>query len=75
MFYTIVPEEQLLEGWEEEVPACLDVPIHGGLMQVEPIDLFSGKVVRIISSNPQDYLDPQHQPGLLISWRENVLDN
>lgn len=74
MFYTIVPEDQLLEGWEDAVPVSFDVPFHSGLMEVEPIDMFSGKIVRIISSNPQDYLDPQYQPGSLFNWRENVSD-
>jgi hypothetical protein len=68
MFYTVIPIEDLLEGWEEEPPATVDIVVQGVLMQVEPLGNFSGRIVRIISSNPNDYIHPQYAPGSILNW-------
>ncbi len=66
MLHSIVPVEEI---WAEtDLPAAelREVMVHGCMMQVEPIDSSSGKVVRILSTDPQDYLKPEFQPGRIV---------
>jgi len=68
MLYTIIPIEDVLEGLDESPPPTVDVAVHGVLLQVEPLTHFSGRVQRLISSDPQAYLNPQYQPGTILHW-------
>ncbi len=36
---------------------------EGRLMEVELLDFNQAKIVRIISTDPRDYLDDKYQPG------------
>jgi hypothetical protein len=66
MFYTIIPEEDLLEGMDDE-RQFLTITRGRLLMQVEPLLGARARLVRIISSDPQDYLDPRWQPGSTVN--------
>ncbi|KLU40403.1 MAG: hypothetical protein AA931_02040 [Peptococcaceae bacterium 1109] len=68
MLYTVIPVEDVLEGWEVDPPQTVDVMVGGVLLQVEPLSQFTGRVERVISSDPQVYLDPQFQPGSVLRW-------
>ena len=58
MLYTVIPVEDVLEGWEVDPPHTVDVMVGGVLLQVEPLSQFAGREERVISSDPQVYLDP-----------------
>jgi hypothetical protein len=68
MLYTVIPVEDVLEGWEVDPPQTVDVMVGGVLLQVEPLSQFAGRVERVISSDPQVYLEPQFQPGSVLRW-------
>lgn len=68
MLYTVVCLEDVLEGIEEEPTLTMEVSLAGLVMEVEPQDDFSAKIVRVISSNPQDYLLENYQPGSIVRW-------
>lgn len=68
MLYTVIPIEDVLAGWENDPPTTIDMVVQGVLMEVEPLGNFSGRIVRLISSNPNDYIDPNHQPGSILKW-------
>jgi hypothetical protein len=68
MLYTVVPIDDVLEGMEEEPAPTMELIVGGVLMELEPQGDFQAKVVRIISSDPQDYLASQHQPGSIVRW-------
>lgn len=68
MLYTVVPIEDVLEGIETEPTPTMELVIGGVLMELEPMGDFQALVVRVISSNPQDYLVPHHQPGSIVRW-------
>ena len=62
MLYTIVPAEVIWEA--NEAPAELrEVYRDGRLFQVEGGKDGSLRVVRLLSTDPVDYLDPHFQPG------------
>jgi hypothetical protein len=68
MLYTIVPLEEVLEGIEQEPAQVVDVVVNGVLLQVEPLGNFSGRVKRVISSDPQTYLNKGFQPDSILRW-------
>lgn len=72
ILYTIVPPEAIFgmdgEVEEDEAGEELAVEIQGVPMLVEPTGMGCGKVRRILSTNPQDYLDPRWQPGTKVYW-------
>jgi len=73
MFYTITPVEEIFdELFADNVPR-FEI-IRGGLsMQVEQVGNTQGRIVRLFSTDPQDYLNPAWQPGMLINLAENEI--
>jgi|GEM_PF-561825 len=65
MLYSIIPEEEV---WADDSFDCNfhDTVIDGCMVQVEPIDGARGRVVRVLSTDPQAYLNPAFQPGSLV---------
>lgn len=72
LLYTIVPPEAIFGmdgGVEGDVGGEeLAVEVQGIPMLVEPAGMGCGKVRRILSTNPQDFLDPRWQPGVMVYW-------
>ncbi|MCK8816457.1 YlzJ-like family protein [Natroniella sulfidigena] len=62
MNYSVIAPEFLAE---EEITEdqLLEVEIDGITLEVKMNSMESGEVVRIISSNPNDYLLSDYQPG------------
>lgn len=67
ILYTALPLELILEGYEEFSPKYEEMKKGGQLLLIEPISFNRGKIVRLISSNPQDYMNPSLQPGEIIN--------
>lgn len=75
LLYTIVPPEAIFgfDGDMEEEETVgnkgeLAIEVQGVSMLVEPAGMGCGRVRRILSTNPQDFLDPRWQPGAMIYW-------
>lgn len=71
--YTPLPIESVFEGYDESQSALEEIVFQGVSMMVEPQE--NGKqatIVRVISSNPQDYLNPDFAPGKVISFIPSV---
>ncbi len=66
IIYTPLPIELILEGSDDFSPEYKEVEKDGYKLLVEPYSFNEGKVVRLISSNPQEYLKPELQPGEII---------
>jgi hypothetical protein len=70
ILYTIVPLETVLDGSDNYVPLYSELPLkNGGTLLLEQCGQNSARVVRLISSNPGDYLDPKLAPGSIIEFR------
>lgn len=63
ILYTIYPLEMVLS--EEDEEQSRDVEIRTGSVSLMCQSMPGGemKITRIISTNPQDYLNPEWQPG------------
>jgi hypothetical protein len=70
ILYTIVPVEVVMEGSDSYQPVYTELPWKGGgTLLVEQCGISSARVVRLISSNAVDYLDPALQPGSIIEFK------
>ncbi len=61
ILYTVVPPELV---WEEEAERrFVEVRVGGVLLLAEPLDGTTGRIERILSTDPGHFLDPALQPG------------
>jgi len=67
MMYTIVPPELIWDDDSLGDSGFVEVDVGGVHMLVQPGGLGRAKIVRLLSSDPNDYLLPQLQPGNEIS--------
>ncbi|MBO0993061.1 YlzJ-like family protein [Bacillus sp. SD088] len=70
IIHTIVPLELIFQGSEQEFAGQQMITRNGIPLLVEQDDKMY-KVVRIMSSNPDDYLRSDLYPGALISLYDN----
>lgn len=50
-----------------DVPARIELELNGRLVEVEQVSPWQVRVVRLHSTDPNDYLHPRWQPGQLIT--------
>jgi hypothetical protein len=67
-----MPEEIVFEGWDHIQEQYSELVLDGLLMQVQPISPHQVRIVRLISPNPQHYLNPAYAPGQLIEYKPSV---
>jgi hypothetical protein len=66
IIYTPLPLELVLDGYDSYQPEYLELDFRSGKLIVEMISATEGRLVRLISPCPADYLDPSLQPGTVI---------
>lgn len=70
IIYSTVPMEVIFQNFEQMEKQELKELSYGAMtMLVEPTGPYEGKIVRLISPNPQDYLNPQYMPGQKINFK------
>ncbi len=67
ILWTVMPLE-LVFGEQESSTPYEEIEYAGTKLMVERLSPTEGKVVRIISSNPADFLNPQYQPGTRLTY-------
>ncbi len=74
--YSIFPTEMVFEGWEEFEPQFETMEINHGLtLEVERLDQEQVKICRVISSNPQVYLNNNFSPGNILNLSLDILQS
>ncbi|HHY09278.1 MAG TPA: hypothetical protein GX528_01790 [Firmicutes bacterium] len=68
MLYSVMPPEEIWQGLSQKPAPTREMVVGGVLLQLEPLGDFQARVVRVISSNPNDYLLPHTQPGFIVRW-------
>ena len=67
ILYTPMQLELVLEGLEEmKHPEVREVTINGVQILIEDIGSGQGKVQKVLSTRPEDYLKPEFTPGAKI---------
>ncbi|HEX3015509.1 MAG TPA: YlzJ-like family protein [Desulfobacteria bacterium] len=66
-FWTPLDLEQVLKGWDQQHGERIEVVCENILLEVEPLGDGTGKIIRLISSDPNDYLRGDLAPGQVIN--------
>ena len=72
LLWTIVPLEQIFNNVPDTaqlVNLFEDIEFRGVKLEVQEISPSEKRIVRIISSNPKDFLRPEIQPGMVLSYK------
>ncbi|QQE76191.1 YlzJ-like family protein [Brevibacillus composti] len=70
IFYSVMPMEVVFEGMDQlEKQVLQELPVGEATMLVQQTGPYEGRLVRLISPNPQDYLNPAYAPGQVIRFR------
>jgi hypothetical protein len=67
--HSIVPMEIIFAGMEQQTYDYIEMTIGGIMMQVEVVGLNQAKIIRLLSCQPNDYLNPAYMPGTMISYQ------
>lgn len=70
VLFTVLPLEDVLDGVEEEPTPTMLLAMDGFILEVEQLEGFQARVVRLHSTAPEHYLAPHCQPGAVISLKE-----
>jgi YlzJ-like protein len=68
IIYSVIPSEIIYQGMESFDPHYEEMDMDGVKLQVERLNQYQAAIVRLISYNPQDYLNPKFAPGTLITY-------
>ncbi|KAB2954334.1 hypothetical protein F9B85_01190 [Heliorestis acidaminivorans] len=63
IIYTPLPAEMVLKGLEPSVPEMSNITYKGKSVMGYKKEDGHYELTRILSTDPQDFLDPQLQPG------------
>lgn len=65
--WTIIPPEIIWEGVEDKPKELLQLKWQGVQVLVEPLQFAQGKIIQLLSTEPNDFLKPELQPGSIIN--------
>lgn len=68
LLWTIMPQEVIYAA-EEYCPEYQEIDYAGLKMMVEKTTPTEYRIVRLLSTDPYDYLRPETQPGRLITYK------
>lgn len=67
ILYTMIPHEMIFQENDDSFLKEETLEIDGGLLVVQMISEHEYKIVRLISSDPNLYLNPRYAPGQIVS--------
>lgn len=71
--YSVIPEEEIFKGSGEENYRFVDMTLEGIPLQVQLMGDSHAKIVRLYSTNPNDYLNPRLAPGTVIRFTPAIV--
>jgi hypothetical protein len=69
IMYTPLPLESVLEGMDGMTDDLSEISMNGVRLQVKMLSGNQAQVVRLISPDPQQYLNPAYAPGSYIHFQ------
>lgn len=72
LIYTIVPLEQVYEDKNQQQIDYEEIELDDKTLIIEPTGPYQGKLIRLISNNPDDFLDSRLQPGSIIKYTPSL---
>lgn len=72
--YSVIPVETVFANMEQvEKQELKEITYGHATMLVEQTGPFEGRIVRLISPDPQDYLNPNYAPGQSVRFHPEWL--
>ncbi|HET7578527.1 MAG TPA: YlzJ-like family protein [Bacillales bacterium] len=75
ILYTILPDQVVLDE-EDEATEKADkqqlIEFDGRQILIEPLTENEWQIVRLLSSDPQDFLNPRYQPGNIVPVKPQI---
>lgn len=68
VLWTIVPEEVIFSDYYKAISAYEEINYSGTMLITEILSPGQYRIVRIMSTDPQDFLRPELQPGTVLSY-------
>lgn len=69
LLYTPVAPQEIFAGAQNHIESeTLEIDYCGKKLLVEPVYHSHGKIVKLISGDSNDYLNPKFQPGNFINY-------
>ncbi|WP_027417643.1 YlzJ-like family protein [Aneurinibacillus terranovensis] len=72
IIYSAMPLELIFQNEDSHAYDCQEIQVGAVTMVVQATGVNEAKIVRLISPNPQDYLNPSYAPGQKIYFRPNL---
>ncbi|BAU27904.1 YlzJ-like protein [Aneurinibacillus soli] len=69
IIYSAMPLELIFQNDSPESYENTEVQLNGLTMLVQPCGVNEARIVRLISPNPYDYMNPSYAPGQKIYFR------
>ena len=73
IIYSPVPIETIFEGYDQVKLNYREIQFGHVTMVVEQLSDSEGRIVRLISPDPQDYLNPHYQPGSRLQFKPSFI--
>lgn len=75
IIYSAMPLELIFQNDGSEAYEQTEVQLNGLTMLVQPCGVNEARIVRLISPNPYDYMNPNYAPGQKIYFRPQFGEN
>lgn len=74
ILYSIIPAETVFANMDQvEKQELKEISYGHATMLIEQTSPFEGRIVRLISPDPQDYLNPKCAPGQIVQFQPDRL--
>jgi len=67
LFWTIMPLENLFEQQSDHLK-YKEIEYNGVMVVIENISEKQCRIIRVISTSPEDYMRPEIQPGSILNY-------
>ncbi|EGO62113.1 YlzJ-like family protein [Acetonema longum] len=73
VLWTVMPIETVVaSAADPEIPVLEELEYQGIRLQVSKVSAAEYQVVRILTTNPEDYLRSDLQPGSILTYRPSL---
>jgi hypothetical protein len=72
IIYSTLPMELIFQNENPESYDNMEIEVNGVKMLVQPCGMNEARIVRLISPNPYDYMNPAYAPGRRIYFRPEI---
>ncbi|HEY3423166.1 MAG TPA: YlzJ-like family protein [Negativicutes bacterium] len=69
ILWTVMPLEAVMGNVDNAAPPYEEMQYAGMKIVIEKIDSAQCRIVRLMTTDPQDYLRPELQPGTVLTYK------